>query len=216
MQIHNLYEGVYDPNIFKAVFMAGAPGSGKSTVARQLFAGTGLKTLNVDNFWTLYNKMGREGDYERYWQLFKAQEKNILAGRLGVLIDGTARNPDKMRGVKIELEKLGYETAMVFVNTSLQVSMSRVLSRAEQTGRHVPEDYVRSTYEQTRKGLGRLQSMFDGAFYIVDNSRDPDISYVEKSMRRWLEAAPTKPAAKKWIEIQLDAKRQSDASQRNS
>ena len=30
---YQLLEGVYDPNIFKAFFMAGGPGSGKSYVA---------------------------------------------------------------------------------------------------------------------------------------------------------------------------------------
>ena len=32
-----LNEGVRDPGIFKAVFLAGGPGSGKSYVAQQLF-----------------------------------------------------------------------------------------------------------------------------------------------------------------------------------
>ena len=32
-----LTEGVYDKGIFKAVFLAGGPGSGKSYVAKQLF-----------------------------------------------------------------------------------------------------------------------------------------------------------------------------------
>ena len=34
-----LNEGINDPNIFKAVFMAGCPGSGKSYMARQLLGG---------------------------------------------------------------------------------------------------------------------------------------------------------------------------------
>ena len=32
-----LTEGVYDPGIFKAVFTAGGPGSGKSYVATNIF-----------------------------------------------------------------------------------------------------------------------------------------------------------------------------------
>ncbi len=32
---HELQEGVYDPNIFKAFFLAGGPGSGKSYVVRK-------------------------------------------------------------------------------------------------------------------------------------------------------------------------------------
>ena len=34
-----LDEGPNDPHIFKAVFMAGGPGSGKSYVARKMLAG---------------------------------------------------------------------------------------------------------------------------------------------------------------------------------
>ena len=38
-----LNEGVRDPGIFKAIFLAGGPGSGKSYVAKKL----GLKTLGL-------------------------------------------------------------------------------------------------------------------------------------------------------------------------
>ena len=54
-----LKEGVYDPGIFKAVFMAGGPGSGKSYTAKSVFGGdsdaaqstataSGLKLVNSD------------------------------------------------------------------------------------------------------------------------------------------------------------------------
>ena len=49
-------EGARDPGIFKAIFLAGGPGSGKSYVASQLFgipdnvnvSKTGLKMVNQD------------------------------------------------------------------------------------------------------------------------------------------------------------------------
>ena len=44
-----LKEGVYDPNIFKAVFMAGGPGSGKSHIAGKTTGGLGLKIINSDD-----------------------------------------------------------------------------------------------------------------------------------------------------------------------
>ena len=43
-----LREGVYDPGIFKAFFLAGGPGSGKTFVTQSAFAGTGLKVVNSD------------------------------------------------------------------------------------------------------------------------------------------------------------------------
>ena len=52
-----LTEGARDPGIFKAIFLAGGPGSGKSYVAQKLFgipekvnvSQTGLKMVNQDS-----------------------------------------------------------------------------------------------------------------------------------------------------------------------
>ena len=38
-----LQEGVYDPHIFKAIFLAGGPGSGKSYIAKKTTGGLGLR-----------------------------------------------------------------------------------------------------------------------------------------------------------------------------
>ena len=43
-----LSEGLYDPGIFKAFFLAGGPGSGKSFVTKNVFVGSGLKIVNSD------------------------------------------------------------------------------------------------------------------------------------------------------------------------
>ena len=55
-------------------------------------------------------------------------------GRLGVIIDGTAHKVDSIKKKKKELEKLGYDTYMVFVNTSLEAA----LDRNEKRDRTVP------------------------------------------------------------------------------
>ena len=46
---NELQEGVYDPNIFKAFFIAGGPGSGKSFVVRRTTGGLGLRVVNSDD-----------------------------------------------------------------------------------------------------------------------------------------------------------------------
>ena len=53
-----LNEGVYDPGIFKAIFLAGGPGSGKSTAVRKIVFPEryGLKTVNVDTLFELFLK----------------------------------------------------------------------------------------------------------------------------------------------------------------
>jgi adenylate kinase family enzyme len=213
-------EGVNDPHIFKAVFMAGAPGAGKSTIANKLFGGTGLKSLNVDTFWQLhsqtYNTAGRRDDYERFWELYKNQEKNFLDGRLGLLIDGTARNPEKMADVKTKLESMGYDCAMIFVNTSLEVALQRTVNRAgtpgKDQGRVVDDKFVTQTWQQVQNGLGKLQGTFGQQFYIIDNNQTPNINYVDKAMRAWLSQPPRRPAAIEWIKQQHAARTQGNTN----
>ena len=53
----NLQEGLNDPNIFKAFFLAGGPGSGKSFVVRKTTGGTGLQIVNSDDAFEKYLKI---------------------------------------------------------------------------------------------------------------------------------------------------------------
>ena len=211
-----LDEGVHDPNIFKAIFMAGAPGSGKTTISNKLFGGTGLKTLNVDDFYNHLRQSERatgnpEQDYSAAWDKYRAREQNYLDGRLGLIIDGTGKNPAVMGDVKAKLEEMGYETAMVFVNTTLDTSIERTTRRADAPGkdygRKIDPNFVKDTWLRVQKGLGQLQSIFGNRFYIIDNNRgEPDIQYVQKSMDKWLGAPPQSHIAKEWIKNELQAK----------
>lgn len=212
-----LDEGVNDPNIFKAVFMAGSPGSGKTTVANKLFAGTGLKTLNVDDFYNFLRQIDKttgdpERDYATAWEKYRYREKNYLDGRLGLIIDGTGKNPAIMQDVKSKLEELGYETAMVFVNTTLETSLERTESRATRPGkdygRTIDPKFVKDTWLRVQKGLGQLQSIFGNRFFIIDNNRgEPDTQYVSKAMDKWLKAPPQSHIAKEWIKNELQARK---------
>jgi adenylate kinase family enzyme len=211
-----LEEGVYDPHIFKAIFMAGSPGSGKTTVANKLFAGTGLKSLNVDDFYNYYRQTEKatgnpEQDYSAAWEKYRKREQTFLDGRLGLIIDGTGKNPAIMNDVKTKLEELGYGTAMVFVNTTLETSLERSERRAKQAGkdygREIDPKFIKDTWLRVQKGLGQLQSIFGNRFFIIDNNRgEPDIQYVQKAMDKWLNAPPQSHIAKEWIKKELQAK----------
>ena len=152
-----LNEGVDDPGIFKAIFLAGGPGSGKTFVSQKLFgiperlttSAKGLKLVNQDTeFEMLLKKYFGTIEIDKFppeefadlvksaeeggtgmRQYAKALNKEKLRlykkGRLGVIIDGTAHKVDVIKKKKKELEKLGYDTYMVFVNTSLEAALDR-------------------------------------------------------------------------------------------
>ena len=133
---HQLQEGVYDPNIFKAIFMAGGPGSGKSYVARRTTGGMGMKMVNSDDIYEkmlndagldttpedIYSDQGQE-IRGRAKGVTKRMQGNFLEGRLGLIIDGTGKDYDKIAKQVQGLRALGYETYMIFVNTLLQCGM---------------------------------------------------------------------------------------------
>ena len=135
----SLNEGINDPGVFKAVFMAGGPGSGKSLAAKKLgFLTMGLRPVNSDTSFEMgLKKAGLslkmpEGEEEQrdavrvHAKAMTGRRQDMyVKGRLGMVIDSTARDVKKLLVQKKLLEQLGYETAMVFVNTSLETALDR-------------------------------------------------------------------------------------------
>ena len=62
-----LTEGVYDKSIFKAFFLAGGPGSGKSWVSAKTLSGAGMKVINSDAAFEMMLKKERMSlDFKGY------------------------------------------------------------------------------------------------------------------------------------------------------
>ena len=65
------------------------------------------------------------------------------------------------------LEEQGYDTHMVFVNTSLEVAQQRNKER----DRVLPEKILKKSWTDTRKNLGGYKALFGSNFVLVDNSK---------------------------------------------
>ena len=119
----DLQEGLQDPNIFKAFFLAGGPGSGKSFVVRKTTGGTGLRIVNSDDIFEKYlkdagfdmdmrtAKAEREAEErdklrQRAKAITKKRKDNYIAGRIGLIIDGTGKDYDKIAKLSTELKQL--------------------------------------------------------------------------------------------------------------
>jgi len=219
MKTYNeLQEGVYDPNIFKAFFLAGGPGSGKSYVVRKTTGGTGLKIVNSDN---AFEKLLRDANLslkmpdaetdartpvrDRAKEITKKQQKNYLEGRLGLIIDGTGHKFDKIAKQSNELRQLGYDTHMIFVNTSLDVALERNAKRS----RSVPESIVIKSWKEVQSNIGKFNTHFKSDMIIVDNNvADEDIiKQVYKRIQGLLKKKVKNTRAKAWIENELALKK---------
>lgn len=208
MRFIDLNEGPNDPNIFKAVFLAGGPGSGKSFVSSQLSLNTaGLRTINSDDALEfLMMKHGldltmppeeepqRDVVRSRAKQITKTKQQLALDGRLGLVIDGTAKDVAKMAKLKSELEAIGYQTMMVFVNTSLKTAMQRNNMRP----RRVPTDIVVKSHDEVQANKIKLRDLFGASYLEVDNEGTPEFGPAYKMVQAFLRA-PLTPTARDWL-----------------
>jgi adenylate kinase family enzyme len=205
-------EGVNDPHIFKAIAMIGPMGAGKSTIANQLVGGSGLRSLNLDNFNELLIKQGKVAggmltpdQLERNWELTQQQKGNWVSERLGLLIDGSGRNVEGLVKPLTELENLGYNTMVILVNVSLETSLQRQQSRAAKQaaqfgqGRNVPLDLAKSSYEQIQQNIPKLQQLYGKRLLIINNEGAVDLSQEKQVVDRFMSSPPTKPVAIQWI-----------------
>ena len=225
----DLEEGVNDPHIFKAVFLAGGPGSGKSFVARNILGGTGLRSINSDEVYEyLMKKQGLSLDPETIFSpqgqeirdkakgISRKREATYLDGRLGLVIDGTGKDVSKYQVMAQKLRAIGYDTSMIYVNTSLEVAQQR----NKQRERSLEPAKVEKMWNDVQQNLMQFQQIFGaGRFHIIDNSggledldRQKNFDKVYNETQRFLNTPPKNRKALAWIQNQ---KAQNDATQRS-
>ena len=199
-------------------FLAGGPGSGKSYVIGRATGGLGMKIVNSDDaFEKLLKDAGlslkmppeEEGPRDvvrgRAKELTAKRKANYIEGRLGLIIDGTGREFDKISKQARELEILGYDVYMIFVNTSLDVA----LQRNEQRPRSVPTSIVTNSWKAVQSNIGKFSNFFKNGFIIVDNNdKDEDMmKIVIKRVRSLATRKVQNNRGKAWIAQQLQMKK---------
>jgi dephospho-CoA kinase len=176
-----LSESINDKNLLKAVILAGGPGSGKSFIAEIMFKGDAKFVASDDPFEMLLDKAGLPKKlnpdnveiYNLQWiertkakKLTTTQMYHYINGMLPIVIDGTGKSIEKVTKQKQELEKLGYDVSLIFVNTNLEVSMDRNRKRE----RSIDDAETKKLWNQVQKNIGHFNSLFKNDFIVVDNN----------------------------------------------
>ena len=136
----------------------------------------------------------------------KRTEANYLEGRLGVIFDGTGDDYEKIEGLRQKCIELGYDTYMIFVNTSLDVALQRNQARE----RTVPINVVKDSWNSVQNNLGKFQNLFGRENMIVVDNNEFKENVLNKVWRQVMKIVknPVKnPIGKKWIESQLAMKK---------
>ena len=219
---HNYFVGKSEINVHN---------SGKTTVAGELFgiprklsfSPHGLKVFNSDReFEHMLKKAGISADLtslndEENWQIYATENpesiysraklkaairyKHYLDGRIGMLIDITARNRQRVLGLKTQLEEMGYDTHMVFVNTTLEKALERNLLRK----RKLKHAMVNDMWHQVQENLGYFKNLFGANFLEVENNAKMESGKLElpanahKAINKWAGSPVKNSIAKQWI-----------------
>ncbi len=207
-----LTEGVYDQGTFKAVFLMGGPGSGKSTVVDRLsLKALGLKLVNTDKaFETGLKKAGYTLDLrsvpDQIRDPIRDKAKKVTAkgldlyigGRLGLIFDTTSAKSSKIVNYTKLLTTLGYEYKMVYVNTSLENAQARNAQRE----RKLPPEIVKGDWENAQKNANKYKKLFKKDFIEITN--DDDVRALENKantlytkLMSWTSSFPTNKLATK-------------------
>jgi predicted kinase len=234
MRLHEqiLAEGVHDKGIFKAVFLGGGPGSGKDYVLSNTLDGHGMIEINSDK--ALEYLMDKENldkrmpdNEEAQRNVIRKRAKNVaeirhqmaLQGRNGLIINGTGADPKEYMEIKKRLDKLGYDTSMIMVNTADEVSKARNIERGQNGGRTVPENIRKQKWEAVQAARAEFGKLFRNNYIEFDNSEDlrnasPDVVkakkeemlQIHKEIEKFVSAPPKNERAKFWIASQLGQK----------
>ena len=164
--MHDVRKGMglhedYSYGRHKAIFVTGGPGSGKDIIVRECIASQKIVEHNFQQVVDILN------DKHKLAMRSMSPKFESIRTRAPLIINGPADDLQKIGQIKEELEELGYQTMMVFVDTTNSVSKERntLLSKM------MMESIRQEKWEKAQQNTEHLLEMFTN-FVRFDNSGD--------------------------------------------
>ena len=124
--------------------------------------------------------------------------------RLGLLVDGTGKSRKKITGQKERAEAMGYDTYMIFVNTTLEVAKERNQKRARTLPEDGPDGLI-AMWQACQDNLEYYQQLFGKNFALVNNNvYGPPPGEIKADVERFIESPVENPKGQEWIESELE------------
>ena len=152
----------YQHGMYKALFITGGPGSGKDTVIREAVAEKVVEINTIQAYEFLMDK-------QKLAEQTKDERRNAIKKRLPLIINGSANDIERIVTIKEELEDFGYETMMIFVDTSDKISADR----NQKLKRMMVEDVRHEKWLNAQKNAQQFEKLFN-EFVVFDNTINLD------------------------------------------
>ena len=159
-----LHENV-NRGMFKAIFITGGPGSGKDIVVREGIAESRIVELNTTQAFDYLM------DKKKLSEQSKDFRREAIRNRGPLIITCSADNLDPVAQIKEELEELGYNTMMVYVDTTDSVSRLR----NQGLKRMVSEDVRKEKWSKSQQNKVAYYKMFEDFNLFVNNNASTDV-----------------------------------------
>ena len=173
----------------KAIILAGAPGSGKGTILKDLNLSK-FKILNIDDTiaalskqdqFTLDQKTADAENRSKFMSAMQTATKQLknqdlpqtILNKESFILDGTSSSSNQTLKLKSQLEEAGYEVMMLYVYTELETSLKRNEERFEKSGgedRSLLPGAVLGTWLMVAKNFPLYQQLFGNNFVSVSNT----------------------------------------------
>jgi dephospho-CoA kinase len=184
----------YNRGMFKAIFVTGGPGSGKDVIIREAIAESKAVELNsVQGFDYLMDKQKlaeKSNDFRR----------EAIRNRGPLIINGPADDHSRIITIREELEELGYESIMVFVNTTDRASQER----NQRLTKMIAESIRREKWELAQSCRESYKQNFDNFIYFDNSSEiesiEEDITETYKKINTFIESKNYGEISNSWLE----------------
>ena len=183
----------YNHGQFKAIFVTGGPGSGKDIIIREAIAESKIVELNfiqAQEYLADKQKLSeRTSDFRR----------EGIRNRGPLIINGPADDQNRIAYIKEELEELGYDTMMIFVETTNETSKERnsLLSRM------MVESVRQDKWLKSQQNTKYFQESFTDCI-TFDNTgnldtKEEDIHLVYEKTTEFLDSGVVGETAEDWL-----------------
>jgi len=207
----------------KALILAGAPGSGKGSILRDLDL-KHLTTLNLDDeIIKLSKELGftlnqKNTDQENRSAFMKAMQQatgnlknnllpSIIEKKESFILDGTSASSRNTIELKNQLESVGYDVMMLYVYTDLETSLQRNEKRFEKSqgeDRSLMPNAILGTWKSVTQNFDLYKKEFGNNFVSVANTGENEtMKDIEKILQTYIHPWKIKDGVKKDEKAQM-------------
>ena len=187
--------------MFKAIFVSGGPGSGKDIIIREAISEQNAVEINSTTAINILN------DKHKLFEFSRDSRREAIRNRLPLIITGTTNEQFNLLAIREELEELGYETMMIFVNTTNESSKKRnegherILSESVRQERWDVTQLVAEKYNQEFSKYLEFDNSLDlnEANDFEKAEKEEDISIIYEMTNWFFDSSVDNEIAESWM-----------------